>query len=191
MPSSRFADFLIAHQAELLGFCRRHASPAVLRYEAAEDLLQGIWTQALESEPDWQEGGEAAVRAWIFRLARNFLIDRTRYWMALKRRSSRVLRFEMSRSDTSSVGMWEPRASQTSPSQFAVRREQLVTAAKAMDLLLERDRQLVTWAAHKIPLSEQASRLGTAYDATAQASRRAQKRFRDVYRLIVEGELGL
>lgn len=191
MPSSQFQDLLVDRRPELLGFLRHHASSAVLRYESPEDLLQGTLALALEGYAKLEERDAQATRAWLFRIARNHLADRTRYWLALKRRSGKVLRFEMSRSGNGSeMAGWTPKASQTSPSQFAMRREQLVTAAKAMNLLMERDRNLVTWAAHKIPLSEQAGKLNLAYAATAQASRRAQKRFRDVYRLVVEGEIG-
>ena len=191
MPPPGFEQLLLDRRAELLGFLRRHANTTVLRYESAEDLTQAVITRALEAADQFEHRDSDATRAWLFRIARNYLADRSRYWMALKRRSGQVLRFEMSRSGSSgSAIMWDPSASQTSPSQFAMRREQLVTAAKAMDLLMERDRDLVTWAAHQIPISEQAQKLRLGYEATAQASRRAKQRFRDVYRLVVEGEIG-
>lgn len=191
MSSSRLEELLLARRPELLGFLQRHASPAVLRYEAAEDLTQAVITRALESADNFEERDDDSTRAWLFRIARNYLADRTRYWMALKRRSGKVLRFEMSRSGSSDApAAWDPRASQTSPSQFAIRREQLVTAAKAMNLLMERDRNLVTWTAHQIPISEQARKLDLSYEAAAKASSRAQQRFRDVYRLVVEGDVG-
>ncbi|PCJ55145.1 MAG: hypothetical protein COA70_02525 [Planctomycetota bacterium] len=161
MPSSQFRDLLLSRRSELLGFLRRHAPQAVLRYESPEDLLQGTLTLALEGFAKLEERNDDSTRAWLFRIARNHLADRTRYWMALKRRSGKVLRFEISRSESATdMSAWDPKASQTSPSQCAMRREQLVTAVKAMNLLMERDRNLVTWTAHKIPLSEQASKLG-------------------------------
>ena len=191
MSPSQLEQLLLARRSELLGFLRRHASPAVLRYESPEDLTQAVLARALESAHNFEARDADATRAWLLRIARNYLTDRTRYWMALKRRSGKVLRFEMSRSGSSDEAVaWDPRASQTSPSQFAIRREQLITAAKAMNLLMERDRNLVTWTSHQIPISEQAQKLNLSYEATAKASRRAQQRFRDVYRLIVEGEVG-
>jgi len=72
-----------------------------------------------------------------------------------------LLRFERSR--TGNLGTrpgLDPPASQTSPSMFVAPREQLVLAVPALDLLLDRDRDLVGWAAEGLPLAEQARRPG-------------------------------
>ncbi len=185
MASTEVKQLLLQHRDELRGFVRRHAPAPLLACETVEDLLQGIATRALESERNFESRDAAQGRAWIYRVARAYLVDRTRYWTALKRRSSQVLRFELSRPGADSSRMFfDPAASQTSPSQFAVRKEQLMLAAKALDLLLERDRDLVTWAAQDIPLKEQAERLECSHEAATQASHRARKRFRKVMMLM-------
>lgn len=188
MSSSHLEQALTRHRSELLGFLRRHAGSAVLRFESPEDLMQGVFTRAIEAAEGFEERNDDSTRAWLFRLARNYLVDRNRHWLATKRRSGQVLRFEMSRSGESTPAL-DPMASQTSPSQFAMRREQLILAARAMNLLMDRDRDLVTWTAQGMSLSDQAERLGIGYDAAAKASQRAQNRFRDVYRLVLDGEV--
>ena len=58
-----------AHEAELLGFLRHHASDA----DAEQDLLQEVFVKALR-----QGGGFCALdkpRAWLFQVARHALID--------------------------------------------------------------------------------------------------------------------
>ena len=58
-----------AHEAELLGFLTRHAGNA----DSAQDLLQEVFVKALR-----QGRGFCALdnpRAWLFRVARNALVD--------------------------------------------------------------------------------------------------------------------
>lgn len=83
MPPQRFEEQLLALRPELLGFLRRHAPHGVLRYESPEDLLQGMLARALEASEKLEQRDDDATRAWLFRLARNFLTDRTRYWLSL------------------------------------------------------------------------------------------------------------
>jgi RNA polymerase sigma factor (sigma-70 family) len=176
---------LAKYRNELRSFIRGHASPSLLTCETVDDLLQGVATRALEAADGFEARGEAQGRAWIYRVTRALLVDRVRYWTALKRRSTQVLRFEYSRAGAEQSGMFfDPAASQTSPSQFAIRREQLILAAKALDLLMERDRDLITWAAQEMPLKDQALKLDISYEAAAQASLRAQERFRKVLTLV-------
>ena len=59
------------HRAELLGFLRQRVGDA----ELAEDLLQGVFVKAQAGLP----GGQVErPRAWLFRVARNSVIDHYR-----------------------------------------------------------------------------------------------------------------
>jgi DNA-directed RNA polymerase specialized sigma24 family protein len=78
----------------------------------------------------------------------------------------------------------EPAATATGPTTFASRREQLVLATKALDLLLPRDRDLVKWSGEGLSTEEQARRLDLSAEAAGRARRRALDRFRKAFRLV-------
>jgi RNA polymerase sigma-70 factor, ECF subfamily len=59
------------HRAELLGFLRQRVGDA----ELAEDLLQGVFVKAQAGLPGLQV---EHPRAWLFRVARNSVIDHYR-----------------------------------------------------------------------------------------------------------------
>ena len=182
MPRRPLQDLLVELRGELVGFLHKEAGPVLRRFETAEDLYQGVASKALEAQNRFEYRTPGEARAWLYRIARNHIADRYKHWLALKRRSGQVLRFELSHS--AEGGAPEPRASQTGPSTFALRREQLVLATRALSMLLDRDRELVQWNAEGIPLSEQAERAGMNYHALAQASRRALERFRKIFDLV-------
>jgi DNA-directed RNA polymerase specialized sigma24 family protein len=75
----------------------------------------------------------------------------------------------------------------TGPSTFAARREMIALAARALDLLLPRDRDLVRWSSEGVPLEEQADRLGIAYEAVGKARQRAVERFKKTFALVSGG----
>ena len=177
----RIQALILSFRDELRSFIAAHAGQALLRCETVDDLLHGLTARILKAGQEYEYQGQSEARGWIYRVTRSYLTDRARYWTALKRDSGKVLRFEASRTG---VPSWDPAASQTSPSQYAVRREQVVLAARALDLLMERDRALMGWAAQGLSTAEQAKRLNISYDAASQASHRAKERFRRVYALV-------
>ena len=59
------------HRSELLGFLRQRVGDA----ELAEDLLQGVFVKAQAGLPGLQV---ERPRAWLFRVARNSVIDHYR-----------------------------------------------------------------------------------------------------------------
>ncbi|NQU48654.1 MAG: hypothetical protein HQ519_08400 [Planctomycetes bacterium] len=177
----RVKALILTYRDELRSFIAAHAGQPLLRCETVDDLFHGLTARILKAGLEYEYQGQAEARGWVYRVTRSYLTDRARYWTALKRDSGKVLRFEASQ--TGQVG-WDPAASQTSPSQYAVRREQVVLAARALDLLLERDRALMGWAAQGISTTEQAKLLNISYDAASQASHRAKERFRRVFALV-------
>lgn len=181
---------LVEMRADLTGFLGRNASPTLLRFETSDDLFQGFASQALGRSDRFEDRGEGSAGAWLYELGRNFLRDRHRHWSALKRGSGKVLRSGLgapisSVGQQSGAGSSEPTASQTGPATIAAKREELVLAAKALALLLPRDRQLVEWSAQGMPVGEMAEQLGLTPDAASKARNRALERLRKTHELVL------
>lgn len=181
MIPADLAPLLEDRRGDLVRYCQKQAG-RVLRYETAEDLAQGIHLAALQRAPGLEYRSDDEFAAWLFTVARGYLADRRDYWYALKRRCGNLLRITVgaaSTPDPRAVG--EPAATDTGPTTFAARREQLVLAVKALSLLMSRDQQLVRWYSEGTPLAEQAEALGISYDAVRVAQGRALDRFRRTF----------
>lgn len=181
---------LVELREGLTGFLARNASVTLLRFETAEDLYQGFASQALGRSTRFEDRGEGSAAAWLYELGRNYLYDRHRHWSALKRGSGKILRSGLgapisSMGQPSRGGSSEPTASQTGPATIASKREELVLAARALALLLPRDRQLVEWSAQGMPVNEMAAELGLTPDAASKARNRALERLRKTHELVL------
>jgi RNA polymerase sigma factor (sigma-70 family) len=176
-------DLLETHRSRVAGLVRGEAG-GLLRYETEEDLVQGIVLRALERGGSFEWRGEPSFLAWIRRIGESYIADRRSHWSALKRRSGRVLRFAAAGETLGGSAVGEPASDRTGPSTFAARREMIALAARALDLLLPRDRDLVRWSSEGVPLEEQAARLGIAYEAVGKARQRAVERFKKTFALV-------
>ncbi len=185
-PVPVLGDLLERHRSRVAGLVRGEAK-GLLRYETEDDLVQGIVLRALERGGTFQWRDEPSFLAWIRRIGESFIADRRDHWGALKRRSGKVLRFAAGGETQGGSVAGEPAADATGPSSFAARRELIALAAKAMDLLLPRDRDLVRWSSEGVALEEQAERLGIAYEAVGKARQRAVERFRRTFALVSGG----
>lgn len=175
---------LVELRPDLVRFVRRHGG-RVLRFETTEDLTQGVIVKALDGAGGVDAADEKALLAWIYRVARTFLADRGRHWSALKRRSGSLLRLSGSSDATTDPrAVAEPPIDATGPSTFASRREQVVRAVRALDLLLTRDRELVRGYCDGRSIADQAETLGLEYDAARRAQARALERFRKAFRVL-------
>jgi RNA polymerase sigma factor (sigma-70 family) len=175
-------DLLERHRAKVAAIVRGEAK-GLLRYETEEDLVQGVMLQALRRGGSFEWRGEASFIAWLRRTAESHIADRRDHWGALKRRSGRVLRFAAAGETRGGSAVGEPAADATGPSTVAARRELIALAARALDALLPRDRDLVRWSSEGVPLDEQAARLGLDYEAAGKARQRALDRFRKTFAL--------
>lgn len=176
------AELLVRYRLPLLRHVERTAG-RVLRYETAEDLVQGIHLLALKVAGKFEDRGPEAFLAWQRRVARGFLKDRRAYWSAGKRRPARLFRLTQgASSDPGAVP--EPAGAGTGPSTFANRRELLSLALKALGMLLPRDRDLVTWSSEGVTDEEIGARLGLEPRAAARARQRAVERYRRTWRLL-------
>lgn len=169
---------------DLVAYCARHGG-TLLRYETAEDLAQGVSVRALQRSGGLEDRGRDAMEGWLFAVARSHLADRRDYWGALKRISGPILR--ITGGDPSEGGegaVAEPAVLQTGASTFAARREVHAVATRALDLLLDRDREILAMEARGASIHDMAEALGTEYDAARRARSRALVRFRKAYDLI-------
>lgn len=178
----RIAD----QRAEILRFIERRAGGALIRMESPEDLTQDVLARALRHSATFEWRDEASFRAWLYEVARNHLEDRREYWSALKRAGTQVLRLGgWGESDGERFEPNDLAASVTGPSTFAARREQLAVAAKALALLLPRDRELIDGLTQGLSATEHAVRLGTSASAVESARKRALERLRKTFRLVL------
>lgn len=175
---------LVSFRGDLAGYVARHAG-RILRYETAEDLVQGVHVRALESATTFQYRGRERFLAWLHAVARSHLADRHEYWAALRRRPSRLVRLGTAAGtdDRASGGAPEHAATSTGPSTLASRREQIELAVLVLAALPPRDRDLVRWTCEDVDPAEQAQRLGLSHEAVDRARRRALERFRKAFEL--------
>ncbi len=188
MRGPALEDLLVAKRHAVRAMVAREAR-GLLRYQSVEDLTQAVVVRALENREQFEYRGDDAFVGWVFTLGRNVLSDRRDHWSALKRRSGVLLRYTASvaaSDDPRAVA--EPSAEIAGPSTFAARREQIILATRALDLLLPRDRKLVVWSSEGVDIDEQAERLGLSYAAVTQARRRALERLRKSYELVSRRE---
>jgi RNA polymerase sigma factor (sigma-70 family) len=177
-------DLLLAHRTDLTAFVARNAG-RLLRWESADDLVQGVHLRAIERGASFRWRGREPFLAWLHTVARSHLADRHAYWAALRRRPSRLVRLGTTAGgDAAGAAV---AATSAGPSTHASRREQLEIALRALALLLPRDRDLVRWTCDDVPFDEQAARLGVTRDAADRARRRAVERFRKAYELASRG----
>jgi RNA polymerase sigma factor (sigma-70 family) len=168
------------HRPRLVAFFAKRAGPLLLRFETPEDLAQGAQTEALRAKDGFEYRDESTFLGWLFTIARRHLSARRDHWFALKRNRAGVLRLTWDGGDANG----DVAGTRTGPGTFAERREELVLITRAMDLLPDRDRQLVRWTSEDVPLAEQAERLGIGYHAAEKARTRAVERLRKAFTLI-------
>jgi RNA polymerase sigma factor (sigma-70 family) len=171
---------------DLVRYVERHAG-AVLRYETAEDLVQGVHVLAIERAHGFSFRSRKETLAWVYVVARGYLRNRREHWGARKRRPDALLRLTAGASTTSDPGaVREPAHARTGPVTAAARREQNALARRALDLLLPRDRILVQARADGRTAADAGARLGLTPDAAQRATQRALTRFRRIFHRLAE-----
>lgn len=178
----KLPELLVANRVQLLRHVERRAG-RVLRYETADDLVQGIHLRALKYADTFEYRGQAPFFSWLYDVARTHMNERREHWEALKRHPARLFRLTQAvSSDPGAVA--EPAGDVTGPSTFAARKESLTLAVKALGMLMPRDRDLVRWSTEGLDDEEIGRRLDLEPRAAARARQRAVKRFRRAYRLL-------
>ena len=115
---------LVRYQPQLLAFAQREAGVPLLRFETADDLVQGVHQEVLRCATRFEWRSEKEFLGWVFTVARRCLSARRAHWFALKRNRGKVLRLTWSGpgADQSSYRLCAADTG-TVPSSFAFRRE--------------------------------------------------------------------
>jgi len=147
---------------------------ALLRYEAAEDLLQDVNLHALQVAGRFAYRSDEQFVGWLRKVAQQCLVNRHRSWSALRRNLGELY----GRAEDSSD---DPHPSETEgPATLAERRDLLTLMARMITTLPARDQRIVLWEAADVPLAEIASRLGLSRESANRARLRALERLRVV-----------
>jgi hypothetical protein len=178
-------SLLVRDREKLLEFISRRAGAPLLRFESAEDLVQGVHQEALRSSERFEWQGEEQFTGWLRLVAKRYLAGRRDHWFALKRHGGALLRLSWGATDGNSR---TPRGGEvdtrTGPATFALRREQVILATQAAAMLMPRDRDIVNWCAEGVAIDVQAARLGISRKAAEHARNAALERLRKVFRLL-------
>lgn len=164
----------------LRAFIRLRAGPIIRRRESESDLAQSVCREVLEHLDRFQYGDEAGFKRWLYTTALRKILHRYEYYAAQKRD---VLR-ESPRSSASGSGedalAAEYRTFST-PSQHAIRREEVARVEQAFDRLREEQREVISLA-HVVGLSraEIATQLGKSEGAVRTMLSRALAELADL-----------
>jgi RNA polymerase sigma factor (sigma-70 family) len=176
-------ELLTVHRETLVRYFRKHGA-YLRRYEASEDLAQGVHLHAVRHQDRFDYQGEPQFVSWLLHLARQHLADRIAHWKALKRDAGPMMRISFS-----GTGV-EPAGSLTGPITYASRKEQLRLATLAMDGLPPRDREIVALMTDGAGVGTVAERLGVSNAAAQRARLRAMDRFRKIYAIVERKHFG-
>lgn len=75
MKEDSIAELYAAYYEELRRYLVKHTND----YAAAEDITQEAFLKAVEHEEALEKMGKSQCRAWLYRTAKNILIDRIRH----------------------------------------------------------------------------------------------------------------
>lgn len=180
--SSPLKDLITKHQSFLRAVCRDEGA-RVRRFESADDVLQGFQVHLLTSSPGFEDQGEPAFKGFIRTSVRNYVINRYKYWTAKCRHASGILRLAQSTGPRI-----EPAASGPRNSRFAHLKEQYCILVKALDVLPDKDLDLISSLCKEEPLAELAERRGSSEDAARKARERALENLKQTVRLVETGQ---
>ncbi|MFN0207431.1 MAG: RNA polymerase sigma factor [Planctomycetota bacterium] len=175
-------ELLDLHRRDLEALIRAEAG-GLLAWEEVEDLVQGARTRILERAGSFTYQNPESALAWLRVTARTHLAHRREHWRALRRKPAVLLRLVVSDEETrSAIPM--PADTATGPGTFAERREALTLGIRALDLLIQRDRELVMLTVDGHSTQEIAQKLNLSVDSAGRAQRRAMDRLRRTFRLL-------
>lgn len=134
-------QLLERHLDHVQAYVRRNMGADLARKEAAEDLVQSICREALQSRERFRYEGEAAFRRWLLQIALHKLIDRRRFYASDRRGDPLRVADLPSQWDVHELAKLA--RSLGSPSGEAMLREDLARLAQALERLSEADRTVI------------------------------------------------
>ena len=129
-------ELLIAFVPELQAFCRLNMGDQLEQRETSEDLVQSACREVLGALADFEYRGPAQFRKWLFLHVLRKIQQRGRFWKRERRAANELPLDER-----------EPVADYSrafSPSQVAMRREEVEQLEAAFEQLSEEQRQVLT-----------------------------------------------
>lgn len=151
-----FGELYRRYSAEIERFVRSKVSDPIL----AEDITSKVFAKALQALPRYKDG---AFRAWLYRIARNTIIDEYR-----RKRPTAVI-------DDLPIHDKAPL-----PDEIAVSRDAADRLHAALDHLKPREREIVRLRLHGLAIAEIANRMDMTENAVKSAQRRAFITLRNV-----------
>lgn len=144
-----FGELYRRYAPEIGRFVRSRVSDAAL----AEDITSMVFTKAMRALPRFSEG---PFRAWLYRIARNTIIDEYR-------RAKPV----------ASIEDHQVRDSTASPEESAVAADAAARLHAALGHLKPQQREIVRLRLHGLSIAEIAERMNMSENAVKSAQRRA------------------
>lgn len=182
METADLSQLLTVHRARLVGYFERKGR-SIRHHESPEDLAQGVALHALANEGYFAYQGERQFIAWMLKVARQHLSRRIEHWGAAKRDAGPMMRITFG-VETHGGAVHMPAAEGPGPATHAGNLEELAIAARAIDGLPPRDREIVRMMTRDVPSNEIAQTLGISAEAASKARRRAIERFRKIYTIL-------
>jgi RNA polymerase sigma-70 factor (ECF subfamily) len=136
-------ELLEQHLPRLLAYVRLHAGPLLKEKESIADLANSVCREVLEDMAGFEYRGEAPFRKWLFSKAMSKIVDRQRYYLAQRRNPAREQKLAED-ARLSELNALHP--SFCSPSQVAIRKEDLDQLEKFFQRLPEDYRKVITYA---------------------------------------------
>jgi len=146
---------LVAFLPGLRAWLARHAGAAIAAKETPDDLVQSVCREVLERLDDEriEYRGEAQFRQWLYQAAEHKLQNRRRHVFAARRDARR---------EVAATATWEDHLARLStPSEHAMRREDLAGLQRALAALGDEQREIIRLARLEgLSHAEIADRLG-------------------------------
>jgi RNA polymerase sigma-70 factor (ECF subfamily) len=143
-PPASIDRLLDEHLPGLTAFVRLRAGPLLRAHESCSDIVQSACREVLDHAGRFRFGGSEGFRHWLYTTALRKIVDRKRYYSAAKRNANALRPPSESASEQQIAACY--RAAFTTPSQAAMKREDVERLERAFDELSEQDREVVTLA---------------------------------------------
>jgi RNA polymerase sigma-70 factor (ECF subfamily) len=172
-------DALLArHLPGLRAFIRLRAGPVIRKRESTSDLAQSVCREVLEHLGRFQYGDERGFKRWLYTTALRKILNRYEYYAAEKRDFQRE---QAAPAGSASGPLSDFYRTFSTPSQHAMRNEEVARVEQAFDRLGEEQREVITLA-HVVGLSraEIAEQLGKSEGAVRTMLSRALAQLAEV-----------
>lgn len=148
----------------LRAFVRLRADRVVRAHENVSDIVQSAFLEIVQRFPKFEQRSVSAFRKWLFLTVEQKLVDRFRYWSALKRDPGRVVR--ETGSDVDELELLTSYASFCSPSRDAIAREELARVEEAFAELPAPSREAILLVRiARLSHAEAAGRMGRSVES--------------------------